>query len=101
MKAENILNSNLTWKSVICYRKLGKNHFFLDFASFSVGFFFSKLKFFENFCKHPPFFFHPRIHKMINYIYIKFDTPSFTTDNVTSDSMSGVLINTPPRPDEG
>ena len=57
IKAENILNSYLTWKSIICYEKFDENQVFYDFASFSVIFFFSKLKFFRKFYIHPPIFF--------------------------------------------
>ena len=59
-------------------QKIGENQFFHDFESFLVRFFFSKLKFFENLYKQPPIFFHPRVHKMINYM--KFENPSFTTN---------------------
>ena len=48
MKAENILNSNLTQKSRICYIKVGESQFFMISPHFRGDFFFVS-KIFQNF----------------------------------------------------
>ena len=84
MKAENILNSNLTWKSRICYIKVGGNQFFMISPNFRRDFFFRNENFSKFFINNPQFFFHPHVHKITNYKYIDFYTPTLTTDKVTS-----------------
>ena len=69
MKAENILNSNLTSKNTICYKKV--MIFFSKFcASFDKIFFF-ELTFFKNFVYNPQKLFSPLVLNTKNGNYMK------------------------------
>ena len=59
---------------------LVKIKFFLILPHFRWDCFFRNSNFSKNFIYTPHFFFHPRVHKIINYKYTKFDTPNFATD---------------------
>ena len=54
MKAENILNSNLTLKNTICFEIFCKKRIFQNFRVNFDGIFFSKREFFKNFHILPP-----------------------------------------------
>ena len=71
MKAENILNSNLTSKNTICYKKKSKIFFFKIFAPVSTKFFFFELKFFKNFFYNPKKLFSPLVLNTKNGNYMK------------------------------
>ena len=96
MKAENILNSNLTWKSRICYIKVGGNQFFMISPNFRQDFFFRNENFSKFFINNPQFFFHPHVHKMLNDKYMRFDNPSHLIHRMPSNWMSCGQIVTPP-----
>ena len=70
MKAENILNSNLTSKNTICYKKI-TIFFFKIFAPVSTKFFFLELKFFKNFFYNPKKLFSPLVLNTKNGNYMK------------------------------
>ena len=71
MKAENILNSNLTSKNTICYKKKSKIFFFKIFAPVSTKSFFFELKFFKNFFYNPKKLFSPLVLNTKNGNYMK------------------------------
>ena len=70
MKAENILNSNLTSKNTICYKK-NHNFFFQNFRSSFDKIFFFELKFFKNFFYNPKKLFSPLVLNTKNGNYMK------------------------------
>ena len=96
MKAENILNSNLTWKSRISYIKVGGKQFFMILPYFRWDFFFWNAKFSKKCIYNPPFFFHPHVHKMLNDKYMRFDNPSHLIHRMPTDWMSCGQILPPP-----
>ena len=77
-------------------KNLMKIRFFMISPHFRWDFFFRNSNFSENFIYTPQFFFHPRVQKMINYNYTKFDTPNFITDKVTSISKRDGCDTPPP-----
>ena len=71
MKAENILNSNLTSKNTICYKKYFKKKYFKIFAPVSTKFFFFELKFFKKNFYNPQKLFFPLVLNTKNGNYMK------------------------------
>ena len=71
MKAENILNSNLTSKNTICYKEKIIIFFFKIFAPVSTKFFFSNPNFFKNFFYNPKKLFSPLVLNTKNGNYMK------------------------------
>ena len=101
IKAENILNSNLTQKRRLCFIKVGKNQLFLNSPHFRWDFFFRNRKFSKKCINNPPLFFHPHVHKMLNDKYMRFDNPSHLIHRMPTDWMSCGQILPPPRSLEG
>ena len=77
-------------------KNCAKNQLFMISPHFRWDFFFRNSNFSKNFIYTPQFFFHPRVHKMINYKYTKFGIPTLTTQRMTSDQTRLVLIPPPP-----
>ena len=96
MKAENILNSNLTLISKICCIKVGRSQLFMISPHFQWEIFFRNANFLKIFINTPQFFFHSCVHKIINSIYTNFGTPTLTTDRMPSGQSC--LVSNPPLP---
>ena len=71
MKAENILNSNLTSKNTICYKKYFKKKISKFSPRFSTKFFFFEFKFFKKIFYNPKKLFFPLVLNTKNGNYMK------------------------------